>query len=199
VLACADRAATHWNRANAGARERATVIGLRGHGHQLKKDYPAAIAAYRESLDLRRSLAADSADVAGDLNDLADAEQCSRDFAAAEGHYREALREAQSVGDAEGMAVYTGNLVALALDRGNWLAAETLAREALRLADDVGRQELIATDCLRLAQALVRQGKAAEALSHSQRAVEIFTRLNAPSFAYAQATLDECEAALAGK
>jgi len=58
VLTCADRAAAHWTSAQAGARERAFAIGLRGIGHQLKEDYPAAIAAYREALDLHRSLAA---------------------------------------------------------------------------------------------------------------------------------------------
>ena len=75
VLACADRAAAHWQTAQAGARERAFAIRLRGLGHQLKADYPAAIAAYREALDLYRSLSAESEDVAIALNDLADAEQ----------------------------------------------------------------------------------------------------------------------------
>ena len=133
------------DRAKAGARERAIAIRLRGIGHQLKKDYPAAIAAYREALELLRSLAAESEDVAIGLN-------CPRrcraadsgDLAAAEGHYREALRVARAVGYAEGVATYTGNLAGLALDRKDWPAAEALAREALPLSEAVGRQELIA-------------------------------------------------------
>jgi hypothetical protein len=56
VLACADRAAAHWQTGQSGTRDRATAILLRGHGHQLNKDYPAAIAAYRESVDLLRGL-----------------------------------------------------------------------------------------------------------------------------------------------
>jgi len=56
VLACADRATAHWQTAQAGARERANAIRLRGIGHRLKVHYPAAIAAYREALDLYRSL-----------------------------------------------------------------------------------------------------------------------------------------------
>ena len=198
VLACADRAATHWDWAKAGARERAFAIQLRGLGHRLKKEYPAAIAAYRESLDLHRSLAAESVDVTIGLNDLAGAEQLSRDFAAAEGHYREALRVARAVCHAEGVANFTGNLAGLALDREDWPTAETLAREALPLSEAVHRQELIALDNHRLAKALVRQGKAAEALPHARRAVEIFTRLGVPSdIADAQATLAECLQALA--
>jgi hypothetical protein len=56
VLACADRAEAHWQTAQAGALERSSAIRLRGFGHQLNKDYAAAIAAYREALDLRRTL-----------------------------------------------------------------------------------------------------------------------------------------------
>ena len=37
VLDCADRAAAHWQNAQAGAHERAIAIHLRGTGHQLKK------------------------------------------------------------------------------------------------------------------------------------------------------------------
>jgi tetratricopeptide (TPR) repeat protein len=193
VLACADRAAAHWDRAKAGARERAIAIELRGHGHRLKKDYPAAITAYREVLELDRSLAAESVDVAIDLNVLAGAEKGSGDLAAAEGHYRESIRVSRAVGNDEGVAISTGNLAALALDREDWPAAETLAREALPLAEAVHRQELIASNNQRIAEALVRQGKAAEALPHARRAVEIYTLLGSPDLAAAQATLRECE------
>ena len=193
MLTCAARAAAHWDRAKAGPRERAFAIRLRGHGHCLNKDYPAAIAAYLDSLDLHRSLATESKDVAGSLNALANAEKESGDLTVAEGHFCEALRMARAVGDAEGVATYTGNQTALALDRADWLAAETLAREALSLSEAVHRQELIATDCQRLAQALVRQGKTAEALPHAQHAVNIYTRLRHPALASAQATLQECQ------
>ncbi len=199
VLICADRATMHWDRAKSGARERATAIRLRGIGHLLKKNYPAAIAAYLEALDLNRSRAAESVDVAIGLNSLASAEHLSRDFDAAEGHYCEALRVARAINWAEGVAGQTGNLAALALDREDWPAAEILAREALPLAEAVHRQELIARDSHRLAQALVRQGQAAEALPHARRAVEIYTHLGHPDLASAQAILAECEAALAAK
>jgi tetratricopeptide (TPR) repeat protein len=195
VITCADRAAAHWIRAQAGAHERAIAISLRGHGHRLKADYPAAITAYREVLDLNRSLAAESEDVAIGLNTLAGAEWLSGDFAAAEEHYRESIRVSRTVGNDEGLAISTGNLATLALDRQDWLTAETLAREALPLAEKVGRQQLIASNKRRLAHALLRQGRAAEALPHAQRAVEIYTRLGHPDLAEAQATLTECETA----
>ncbi len=193
VLSWADRAEAHWYSAQSGARERALPIRLRGLGHQLKKDYPAAIANYREALELHRSLSAESDDVASVLNELADVEWFSGDLKATEGHYRESLRIARAVGNHEGVAVCTGKLAELALDRKDWLEAQTLAREALALAERVGRQELIAGDCRRLAKALVRQGNAAEALPFARRAVEIYTRLGSPNLEAARETLRECE------
>jgi tetratricopeptide (TPR) repeat protein len=195
VLGCAERAAAHWQTAQASARERAAAISLRGRGHELAADYPNAIAAYREALDLHRSVSAESADVVTDLNDLADAESASGDLEAAERDYREALRIARAVGDAELMAAISGNLAGRALDREDWPGAEALAREALALCETVGRQELIADSCRRLALALVRQGKPAAALPHARRAVEIYTRLGHPDLESARAILAACEPA----
>jgi hypothetical protein len=66
----------------------------------------------------------------------------------------------------------------------------------LPLSENLGRHELIATNCRRLAKALVRQGKADEAVAYARRAVEIFTRLRSPYLKFAQATLAECLASV---
>ncbi len=197
VFACAERAATHWDKEGTGARERAFAIRLRGIGHQLKGDYPAAAAAHREALGLARSLSAESVEVAICLICLADAERFSGDLDAAERDFREALRVARAVDDAEGVAGSTGNLAALMLDHEDWSGAETLAREALTQAEKVGRQELIAGDCGRVAKALARQGKAVEALPYAQRAVGIYTALRSPDLEWALEVLRECEEAIA--
>jgi tetratricopeptide (TPR) repeat protein len=192
VLACADRAAVHCAMAKAGVHEQAAVIRLRGLGHRLKGEYPAAIAAFEKALDIHRSLAAESAMVAMILNSLARAEQDSGDYTTAEAHYREALRVARAVGAKSGVTTYTGNLAALALEREDWPTAEALACEALALAEAVHHQELIASNSGRIAEAIVRQGRAAEALPYARRAVEIYTRLGHPDLAKAQATLARC-------
>jgi tetratricopeptide (TPR) repeat protein len=193
VLACAARAATHWDEAKAGARERASAIRLRGDGYRLGENYAAAILAYREAVDLWRTLGHESKDVARGLNSLAEAEQASGDLNTAEHVYGEALRMARAVGYGEGVAYITGNLAELALNRGNWSDGEALARQALVLSEEIGRLELIAVDCLRLAKVLVRQDKSTEALGYAQRSVEIFTRLRSPQLAVAIEILGECQ------
>ena len=193
VLACADRAEAHWREAKAGARERAAAAHLRGLGHRMAEDYPPAIAAFREAVELDRSLRHESEDVASDLNSLAVAEEHAGDFDAAERDYREALRIARAVNYPEGIAAYTGNLAALALSRKDWSSAEALAREALPLAETVARQELIAIICHLLAKALVRQGEKNEALPYALRAIEIFEKLGHPTLGTTKKILAECE------
>lgn len=120
VLVAAGRAAAHWEIASAGTLERSSAIRLRGFGHELKKDYPAAVAAYREVLVRVRSISAESEDVASALNDLFRVEQLSGNLAGAERYLREALQVARNVGYAEGVAAYTGNLASRALIRRDW-------------------------------------------------------------------------------
>lgn len=193
VLRCADRAEAHWREARAGARERATAIGLRGIAHKLAGNYPAAIATYREAVELWRTLSPENEDVAVGLTALADAEFRSGDLDGAERDSREALRITRATDNREGVANTTGNLADVALARKDWPRAEALARDALSLAEKVGRLELIASNCRRLAEALTRQGRKPEAVPHARRAVEIFTALRSPELEDARQTLAGCE------
>jgi len=196
VLDCAERAAEHWRAAQSGARagkrRRAMAIQLRGIGQDLKADHVAAIASFREALQLFSSLSPTSQEVCSVLNSLACTEHMSGDLAAAERDYREALRLANALGSGEERASCTCNLALLALDREDWPQAEALARDAVPLSEKVGRYELIADSCRHLAWALLRQGKPAEALPYAQRAVEIYSRLGSTNLDSARAALKEC-------
>jgi tetratricopeptide (TPR) repeat protein len=193
VLACSDRAEAHWLKAKAGAREHAFALHLRGIGHELARDYAAAIVAYRQAVELHRTLDRETPDVASALSTLADAESASGDFKTADGDYREALRIALQVGHREMIAGITGNLASLAVDQKDWLGAEALARDALPLSERVGRLDLIAADCYHLAAALLRQEKKEQAIPYAKRAVEIYSKLGSPYLAHAQQVLAECE------
>lgn len=176
---------------------KATAINLRGLGHKLGKDYTTAIIAYREALEIYRSISSENGGVSATLNFLAEVERENNDYSAAERDYREALRIAEKINFQEGVAALIGNLAELALDREQWAEAEFLAREALALAERVGRQELIASDCHCLAKALFKQNRVNdEALALARRAVEIFTRLRYRDLQEAQEILAEIERAM---
>lgn len=71
--------------------------------------------------------------------------------------------------------------------------AERLARQTVKLAEDLGRKQLIARDCCCLAKALAHQSRSGEGRGHAERAVAIFTELRSPHLADAQAVLAECQ------
>ncbi len=206
VLQAANRAADHWkqplqpggSRAQVGTRERGYAIRLRGLAHALEQDYPAAIAACHEALELLRSLSAESEDVASALNDLATMEHHLGDLPGAERDYREALRLALALGETRCVATYTGNLAVVALAREDWPEAEKQAREVLAVTEKLGHQQMVGLNCHRVAKALAGNGKPAEGLPYARRAVEILARHGSRALVEAKETLAECETAAQG-
>jgi tetratricopeptide (TPR) repeat protein len=193
VLDCARRATAHWEAAGAGPRERAIALRLEGTGHELTKRHAAAIKAYKAAGKILRKHSKRSVDLAIVLCDLADAEQLSGNFATAERHYKQALRVVRKAQHEEMIAGIPGNLAELAAAARQWAKAERLARAALPLTEHLGRQELIARDLRVLAQALVRRGKALEAVPYAQRAVEIWEKLGSPEAETARNVLREAQ------
>ena len=192
ILACADRALTHWKAAAAGAAHQAIAVGLRGLGYSTAKDHVSAIIAHREALDLKRRLAPKSLLVAVELTCLAEAFRLSGQSGQAERHCREALDIYKTLPDSAGVATCMGNLAELALGRKHWLEADRLSRESLELAVEIGRKDLIGENCARLARALACQGLGTEGLPYAERAVAIYKELRMPGLYRVLDVLDDC-------
>lgn len=192
VLACAQRSAEHWEKARVDTRHKAIAISLRGSGYMLEKDYPAAQTAYEEALDINRAINSESDDVATGLNYLAQIKALQNDYDGAEYDWREGLRIAKKLNNQESITSCTSNLSGLALYRERWEDAETLAREALEMAEEIEQQEVIGWNCYCLAKTLTRQGKTNGGLPYALRAVEIYTNLRHHNLEIAQAVLKEC-------
>lgn len=101
----------------------------------------------------------------------------------------------------EGIAYAIGNKALLSLELNQWEECELLALEALELAKQIGRRELIAYDYYYIAKALAKQNKnLAEALTIVHRAIEIFSHLRmSKDLQDAQQILAEIEKAISGE
>jgi nucleoside phosphorylase/tetratricopeptide (TPR) repeat protein len=195
VLACAERAAEYWQ--DSIPRNNAFAIQLHGLSFELDNDFSRAILSYREALEIMQHIAVDSKDAAIILISLANAESGNNDFESAYCDYKEALRIAKKVNYQEGIVYITCSLAEIALNHERWVEAESLAREGLALAEKVGRQELIASDCHFIAKALLKQKiNLYDALTLCSRSVEIMTRLRYRELPEAKETLAEIEQAL---
>jgi signal transduction histidine kinase len=159
----------------------------------LKAEYPAAIISYREALDHARGISAASRDVAIFLADLADAELCSGNRAAAERELREGLRIAAAVGEDQVRAGCMIRIARLTLEEGDRDTAETMAREALRLSQLLDRREFIADASHCLAESLLAGGRTSEALPYARSAVAIYGQLHSPKAESAFRTMRKCE------
>lgn len=194
VLACAERCTTYWeNIPQEIMLDKFGPVHIRGIGHQLEKNYPAAMEDFKTALSLAQAINPESESVGIVLNDIADTERKQGNYDPAERGYNEALRIAKKTNDLDGLATYTSNLAELAINRENWAVAEPLAKEALDLTEQLGRQELIGWTCWEVAETLVRQGKPQKGLPYARRAVKILSQLGiSRNLEKAQGTLKEC-------
>jgi tetratricopeptide (TPR) repeat protein len=192
VLAWAGRALAHWQSASASDGEIGKAIHLRGHGHKLAKDYPAAIQDFKDALELNAKLWPFERGMLTDLNCLANAEKEAGDLDSAQRHLMEALERA-GPDNANMAAGVSASLASLAIKREDWVTAETYCRRALPRFEQIRYLPGVASVSANLAKALIHQGRKEDALPHARRAVEIYTSLCSPNLDEARQTLAECE------
>lgn len=196
VEAGVTRATKYWQKATPMNNDLGTLSRRWGMLYELQENYSAALDAYRKALGLWRLHSQESGYVATALNDIAGIERRMKDYEAAEQNYKEALRIAQKLNYAGAVAIYTGNLADLALDREQWSEAEDLARRALVPAHTVRDRELVAANYWRIAKALFQQEQPAEGMPYARKAVKVFASLHSPALAKAKETLQEFEETL---
>ena len=204
VLEAACTAESHWNKLNPPPeRELGCVDAMRGRGHYLKRDYPASIAHFNSALSIfrnyerHRESSAVYFNIASALNGRADAERHLGETDKAIKDYQDAQKLANEIGSPETEAASISSLAQMALDRHDWQSAVRFAVEAMPIAKRIHCQDLIAKNSRRLAEAILRQGKASGALSLALDAVKIYESLGSRDLAAARDTLAECKAALA--
>jgi tetratricopeptide (TPR) repeat protein len=191
VLYWAAQAELQWE--NDTPHQKAFALQLRGMGYELQKDYSAALTNFRKALKIWQAESLKSDDVSRILNHIAWIEVAIKNYDAAEHDFQKALRIAKKNKHRENEAIITGRLAALALERKQWGKAETLALEALLMAEEIGRHNTTASNCRRLAIALLKQERVQESLPYARRAVEIYERSHSKELPEAQATLAEIE------
>ena len=133
--------------------------------------------------------------VAGDLNSLGELERERKNYDAAERYCREALEIGTKRDDKHGIACFSGNLGALALDSEQWAEAHKWFEQAMPLAKEVARQDLIADVQYGLARVHEAEGHVDLALPLAQEALKIFERLQHRNLAAAREFVERLQKA----
>ncbi len=167
-------------KAQLGKRAEGYATRLYGLALKLKEDYIEAIDSFDDSIVLWQSIKEVSSDIIVGLTDKGDVEKDRKNYSKAENYYREGIDMAKDVIYPEGVAYITARLAGLAFEKEEWSNAEALARDALSLAEPLGRQETIAESCYYASKALLKQGQSIAAYPFVFRTIEILKHLNTP-------------------
>ena len=127
-------------------------------------DYPAGRIYFEESLAIRRELG-DGLDVARSLSDFGMHASDEGDQDEANRHLEEALTLYRAAGRRMGVSLSLGGLALVAVRAGFPKRAEPLAREAVRLADEIGYAESARAARIALIRALMESGDLTQAKS----------------------------------
>jgi predicted ATPase/DNA-binding XRE family transcriptional regulator len=142
----------------------ASLLAGAGVCASFKGNYAAGRISFEESLAIRRELG-DGLDVARSLSDLGVHASDEGHQDEANGHLEEALTLYRAAGRRMGVSLSLGSLALVAVRAGFPRRAEPLAREAARLAEEIGYAESARAANLALSLALMDSADLAEAES----------------------------------
>jgi tetratricopeptide (TPR) repeat protein len=149
-------------------RDRARSLHLLGTGHQMLGDSARAQECKEQSLALMRELG-DRQNSGATLNALGETARLRGDYEGAASLYGEALTIARQIGNRSQQLVYLGNLGGALVGLGDYATAEGHLREVISTA---GAEHFALSEVYRfLAEALLGQGKTAEALDAARLAL----------------------------
>lgn len=125
--------------------------------------------------------------------DLADMLYQMEMYPEAERYYGHVIKLGRLMDDPLVIARYGGRLARLAALRQDWVEAESLGWEALRVLAKRDEPELTSFTNQILGQAILSQGRRSEALAHATAAVAIARRIQSPNLPLAEQLLKNCQ------
>ncbi len=193
---CAKTALNYFQTANAGFNEISYAKRLQGFAYLISKDYDQAIMSFKECFLLWQNISLYSLELANSLNDIGRAYRYSQNFLESEVFFQKALDMSINLNYNDGIATYTGNLANVALDQEHWEEAEIRARDALELAEKLGRKLIIGNALVYIGRALIGQKRYREAITYLQESIAIYTHLSSPRINEANELLIKCKQSL---
>jgi tetratricopeptide (TPR) repeat protein len=142
-----------------------------------REEYESADTYFIEALDLASPDRIGVGSKASILNELGHLYRLQDKLQEAKAWYEKSAAEAERVGFVEGIGITKGYLALTLFLVGQVEQAETLYREALKTALEVGRASTIARIHRGLAELLLQKGELAEAREHALAAISVDQRL----------------------
>jgi tetratricopeptide (TPR) repeat protein len=155
--------------------EKTNCLKLIAVGHLLLGHHDQADEFFQQSLALSRALGY-RRNVGAMLSNLGESARSRGDYEAAVRHYQEAIAQAREIGNVESELLYLSNLggAFVGLGRDRLAAAETHLKQVI--AHERQQVFLFSETYRFLAEALLGQGKVAEALDAARRALALGER-----------------------
>ena len=157
-------------------RDKAIAIELQGNIARQRNNLPEAERLYQEALAIYRELE-DEEREANTFDNFGRVARSQGNYDRAEFYYKQALLIQEKLENKQGQATYYGNWGNLACDRNRSTEARFWYKRELALAQEVGRQDLVAHAQCGLARVLEEEGRYAEALPLALAALGIRERL----------------------